>query len=587
MRVAAAPSDDEGLVDTANVQGNVFPGFHEAYLGLVALHTPRRGGTAALRALLRALDGEVTSAAVVLRAKASQRRAALRPKPQAPGRQSAPWLNVAFSAAALQRLGVPRSELRVHGAFHQGLWRRAALLGDRVDDDGRPIGWHLGHDAVSTPEVLLILSSDREEALDAGVARWCERGAAAGLRVGAVQRGAALPDDREPFGFRDNISQPGLRGHPVDAPRRWLTPPLRHGVASERGGRFGLPGQARVWPGQLLLGHREQSEHYLDAARPGFAPPPAHWCDGSFLVYRRLRQHPERLQRFLERGARQASRAGLRLTPEDLGALLVGRRTCGTPLSRVPLILRGAPEAGDSRGTLPKQPRSRLLQGKSGDISDVRKSTVSELYQKSRNQDKITVQDKYPDLGADPRANNAFLFASDFGDGVRAPADGYPVAPADPLGDVCPRAAHIRKVNPRDLATHAGGAAETLTHALWRRGSPFADRRGRGREVGLLFLAYQASIERSFEFITRNWMNDDSRPQPGGFDLLVGQNGRVGEGRLRTFELRAPGGAPIVLRTTDEWVVPTGGAYLFAPSLATLRDWLAGAERTAETPRER
>ena len=43
----------------------------------------------------------------------------------------------------------------------------------------------------------------------------------------------------------------------------------------------------------------------------------------------------------------------------------------------------------------------------------------------------------------------------------------------DPAGRVVPRAAHIRKVYPRDSQTRDGGESETQTHRLLRRGIPY------------------------------------------------------------------------------------------------------------------
>src|SRR5262249_38808311 len=97
----------------------------------------------------------------------------------------------------------------------------------------------------------------------------------------------------------------------------------------------------------------------------------------------------------------------------------------------------------------------------------------------------------------------------------------------DPLGAVCPHAAHIRKAYPRDSATPGGGESDTQTHRLLRRGIPFgtsfrpslgATRHGaqpgledpgaRGRPS----LASQASLDRQFEFVQRLWVNNPDFP---------------------------------------------------------------------------
>jgi Dyp-type peroxidase family len=141
----------------------------------------------------------------------------------------------------------------------------------------------------------------------------------------------------------------------------------------------------------------------------------------------------------------------------------------------------------------------------------------------------------------------------------------------DAMADVCPAAAHIRKVNPRQ------GASDLLVvPRILRRGAPFgplfeddeATEPPGGR--GLVFLAYQTSVENQFGRLTRDWMNDDIAPNgSGGHDMLVGQ---VGPGSSRHFDLRLGERDQRITAGHDErWVTTTGGAFLFAPSLSTLR----------------
>jgi deferrochelatase/peroxidase EfeB len=99
-----------------------------------------------------------------------------------------------------------------------------------------------------------------------------------------------------------------------------------------------------------------------------------------------------------------------------------------------------------------------------------------------------------------------------------------------------------------------------------RPGSPLDDDVDRG----LLFLAYQVSLVDQFEFVTRNWVNNANFKQDGvGHDPIIGQNA-ADPNRVRTFNLNLPGETQAI--TTDqEWVIPTGGGYFFAPSIDSLR----------------
>ena len=78
------------------------------------------------------------------------------------------------------------------------------------------------------------------------------------------------------------------------------------------------------------------------------------------------------------------------------------------------------------------------------------------------------------------------------------------------LGQVCPVAAHIRKVYPRGDEKES----EVQRHRLLRRGIPYGEPSLSSPTApvpdtedaayrGLLFLAYQTSIENQFEFLQR------------------------------------------------------------------------------------
>jgi deferrochelatase/peroxidase EfeB len=71
----------------------------------------------------------------------------------------------------------------------------------------------------------------------------------------------------------------------------------------------------------------------------------------------------------------------------------------------------------------------------------------------------------------------------------------------DHYGRGCPLFAHVRKMNPR---TNEGGE-----HAILRRGIPF---RERGKE-GLVFVCYQAAIERQYEWRQAYWANVRYAPE--------------------------------------------------------------------------
>lgn len=133
----------------------------------------------------------------------------------------------------------------------------------------------------------------------------------------------------------------------------------------------------------------------------------------------------------------------------------------------------------------------------------------------------------------------------------------------DAGGQQCPFSAHVRRGNPR---------RSTNPRPLFRRSIPFgppststfAVPRVDNASRGLLFLGYQASIERQFEYISANWLNS---PGDRVIDALVGR--RTGETELRSVEL---GLGTMQLRS---YVSASGGGYFLALSRSGLAALLA------------
>jgi deferrochelatase/peroxidase EfeB len=166
----------------------------------------------------------------------------------------------------------------------------------------------------------------------------------------------------------------------------------------------------------------------------------------------------------------------------------------------------------------------------------------------------------------------------------------------DIKGFACPFAGHIRKSYPRDTARPIGSEdpfineSATQTHRLLRRGIPFGKPLASGCPMkaftslsglkalfqpkdkddrGLLFLAYQTSITRQFEFVSGVWVNNPNFPGAGdGHDAILGQSDDPAT-RDRTVTLQAPGQNSEV-KLPKDWVIPTGGGYFFSPSISAL-----------------
>jgi deferrochelatase/peroxidase EfeB len=148
----------------------------------------------------------------------------------------------------------------------------------------------------------------------------------------------------------------------------------------------------------------------------------------------------------------------------------------------------------------------------------------------------------------------------------------------DPDGARCPFSAHIRKTTPRESRD---GGLERTGVMMARRGQTYGTRtddpwddappetRPTGG-VGLLFMAFNSSLQGQFEFMQQAWANDSDFPQEGtGLDPIIGQ------GR-RTVKVRYPetwGGTKLTApqQQVPQTVTMKGGEYFFMPSLAYLK----------------
>lgn len=508
----APPPKDEPLLAMDEIQGNVIPGFLKDHQHFVffSIDDP-----AAARTCLSKMHSRLSTAAEVVNAHSvwKSMRKRLGREPQA---AQFIFLNVALSASGLRKL-VQKTEVDLFGdaAFKVGLAARSTFIGDpeKAAAEGHAAKWLVGGTKKPVDGVL-IAASDNLSWLTQECRKLETEIAKSGMSVVHRDEGnvnAAPIAGHEHFGFKDGISQPAIRGRwPKDpwpfVSARNIPPgkdfdPLRPDFAE--------PGRRLVWPGHFLFGYgrqqRDDSRTQNSADKP--AGPP--WAtNGSFMVYRRLRQKPDAFAKFVDGAAKALAKKYPKaaLGKDRLAALLVGRWPSGTPIMRSP------------------------------------------------DKDIAIVKDGL----------NYFSFAKKQTPAL--PGDTAPLNAADPDGMVCPLAAHIRKVNPRDETTEQGFAERTVPRLLLRRGITYAANKN---DKGLLFVSYQSSVVEQFEFLMRFWVNQPDGPRAAaGHDPLLFQG--AGHCNLRI------GKSVEKLATPGTFVVPTGGEYFFSPSIAFFRTTLAG-----------
>lgn len=249
------------------------------------------------------------------------------------------WVGVSLTSSALVTL---HPELATDLVAYDAFWRGApadreyrrerrmaspAVVGNvRVSD---PSDWVIGGSGQPPIDALVTIAADDSDDDDddddilGGTARTeQDRAANHELEVLEVrqsnggttlgQYGQRLAGGIEHFGFRDGISQPGIRG--------FTQATMRHG----RWEALTQPGTPIIAAGEFVLGYERESGTYPDARRP---EPPAWMRNGSFQVFLRLNQdvHGWRTQMA---HLRASSRAKV-----DVEAKAIGRTREGWPLA--------------------------------------------------------------------------------------------------------------------------------------------------------------------------------------------------------------------------------------------------------------
>jgi Dyp-type peroxidase family len=213
------------------------------------------------------------------------------------------WIGAALSFQGLQALGVPEGSLQSFPLpFRQGMAARAAQLRDVGEN--APEHWDRAFQPGTCHLALTIYARD-EAALDRALGKAMgELERSRGVTLVGTHAFGADADAKNPFGFRDSISQPGIAGSGVEP----------------------LPGQARsIAAGEFILG--EDSETGAPVAMP---QPPELGRNGSFVVLRKYTSRVGAFNDFVRSHAKDEAEEEL------LAAKMIGRWRSGAPLPLAP-----------------------------------------------------------------------------------------------------------------------------------------------------------------------------------------------------------------------------------------------------------
>ena len=329
---------------------------------------------------------------------------------------------------------------------------------------------------------------------------------------------------KEPFGFRDGISQPIIEG-------------------TEKAGSHVDPMHI-VKPGEFILGYPDNSGHFphspavlqspeqigILAEQPKNLPGRFPEFDnnenirlrdfgrnGSFLVFRQLKQHTEELWDYLDDKAAsiRTTYVNSNVTAAWLAAKMVGRWQGGASLLANP-------------------------------------------YEEKKD--------------SDIDADNDFLFGKEDPQGLRCPYGSH-IRRANPRDSLSPNSEYQLMISNRHRLLRRGrsyvSSPEKATYqGDWPEGSDTAD--------GLLFMCLNADIERQFEFVQQTWMSDrifhgleDER------DPIVSsrvESDAHGNDAVRSGSFTIPTTfGQIKLDDLPTIITVLNGGYFFMPSRSALR----------------
>jgi Dyp-type peroxidase family len=148
----------------------------------------------------------------------------------------------------------------------------------------------------------------------------------------------------------------------------------------------------------------------------------------------------------------------------------------------------------------------------------------------------------------------------------------------DEHGLACPVGAHVRRTNPRDALGWEGRLSKR--HRILRRGMSYGAELPQeatepdGDERGLMFVCYQASIERQFEFIQQQWVCDGNVFGLGNDrdPIIAGPPPADGGGT----EMLIQGNPPAFLSALPRFVTTRGGDYFLLPGRSGLEALASG-----------
>ncbi len=402
-------------------------------------------------------------------------------------------VNLAFNYRGFVALDLPLATLVSFPVeFQLGMKARAGILGDTGAN--APEHWESlwQEGGVHVWLAINAMSLESLEGQFQAVLALLE--STTGALLLATQDAAALREDgevttQEHFGYTDGFGNPDYLGV----------------CRKAQPGQGKLSADGKTWvplaTGELLLGYADEAGELPVAPIPHLLA-----ANGTFMVYRKLRQRVGTFRAFLNQWAARYG-AGDSHAKEKLAAKFIGRWRDGTPIELSP---------------------DRM--------------------------DQAIVQD--------PNRNTNFQYGDDPG-GTKCPLGAHirRVNPRDAFGFEG-RLIHRRRISRRGLPYGPPAPAEDTAEGQDTEALDATDR-------GIAFMALNASLSRQFEFVQQQWISYGNDARLGNEkDLLMARHehgerfGIQGDGSLTN--------PPLFCTALPNFVELRGGDYFFVPSITAL-----------------
>ena len=477
-------------IDRDDVQGNILNGYPYGQVRYLLLQFSTTEG---IRGFLREVGEAVTPA--------TERQ---------PRGHPDTLLNLAVTYAGFTRLGLrPDFLSRFPEAFREPIRCRArSVLGDVGLSD--PTRWEEGVGDGSV-HLMATIYGRTDRVRDAEAERVLALAQACRGRLVLDQPAAGLPGKREHFGFADGSAQPDIEGV------RRLS---RTGTAAGTGGGRPLPGGRwqPLKPGEFILGYPDED------GDTDTTPSADLVANGSYLVYRKLRQDVALFRRELRRQA-----ADLQVHEELLAAKMVGRWRDGMPLELDPT--------------------------------------------RDAENDLSWVMIKNPP--------NDFRYLPTDRDGHRCPVGAHirRANPRDSLDFDGKLAPQIGQLSVRHRIIRRG--------VPYGPELPPGSEQDDSQDRGLIFICFNADFERQFELVQGRWCNDvdalgrneerdfllgvsASHAAPSGVDGALGAGGDAPARVAGKVTVPRAGSYPYFVMVPNDIVITRGTEYFFAPGIRAL-----------------